>query len=156
MATFPTFLTQELFEKQKKALAELEVIEKQINDRVDDIIKLIHDIFGQKQAHSNWTYQYTDDSDGSGGMDITFDTKSGEVRYCLYAKRSIKLETAFWDYGSGFPGCFLNFTNSEIKDYIKDEIKRSDELNKQLSDKDLAAVAWAKLSPKERKVLGLE
>lgn len=139
--------------------------ESRINSRIDEIIGLVHEAFGEEAGSYNWYFSDADEGE-MGTIDLP---DSDEDCIYYYFQRpcnltSDKLETDLWDYKSGIPKKFLFMKNEDIISYIREEIKQCEKkaARKKEKAKERAAAkkaakekALSKLSEQERKLLGL-
>lgn len=159
-------LTRELFENYRAIRQELDLIETNISNRVGEILALILKGFNKESLKFNWAYHYSEDE--GGGMNIDWDFEDDEIPICWWFHNhngTPRLENRFWDYTQGFPGIFLRYSDAEILSYIKHENQNSKELDeadkrkkleKAAEKKEKMKEAANKLSPAERKLLGIK
>ena len=119
-------LTDQDIQKYKDSLAATDKLASVIDDRVDEIISLIHRLFGHRQKGDRPNWWYPNAFEGERGT-IDFDTEW--VDYIL--GKSCRLDSGVWDYGSAIPYEFLTMTDEQISDIIKDEIKRTNDKKEQ-------------------------
>jgi hypothetical protein len=138
--------------------------ESAINGRIDQILKIIHDAFGLGSGDFNWYFHDAPEGE-MGDIHIPQDDED-EISY-FYENKNIgskDLETEFWDYKQGIPKKFLFMKDEEILWYVQEEIvqakeraisrKAKAELGR-TAKKRAKEAALKKLSPEERKLLGL-
>ena len=139
--------------------------ESRINSRIDEIIVLVHEAFGEETGNYNW--YFSDADEGEMGTIVLPDSDEDCIYYyfegsCKLA--SCKLETDLWDYKNGIPKKFLFMKNEDIISYIREEIKqckkktasKKEKAKKMAAEKKVAKEkALSKLSEEERKLLGL-
>lgn len=158
-------LTREFFEQHVVVKNELGVIETKINNRVGEILTLILKAFNKEKLKFSWAYHYSKDE--GGGMNINWDFEDDEIPICWWFHNhgNPELENRFWDYTCNFPGVFLRYSDSEILSHIKHEIQNSKELDeadkikkKEQAEKKKEKIkeAASKLSPADRKLLGIK
>ena len=147
--------------------------ESRINSRIDEVIGLVHEAFGEETGSYNW--YFSDADEGEMGTINLPDSDEGCIYYYLQISQlkilegsckltSNKLKTEIWDYKIGIPKKFLFMKNEDIISYVREEIKqcekkvsRKKEKAKERAAEKKAAKekALSKLSEQEKKLLGL-
>jgi len=160
----PGPLDRSVFSNWETLKREAGAYEDRINNRISEILTVIHKAFDVEDSIYNWYFQNAPE----GGMGEIYLPQSDEdeVSYNYQpAKWSPTLiENSIWDYKNGFPKKFFFMKDEEIEAYIRAEIKEAKEIDarKKKSAKERAAAkkaakekALSKLSEQEKKLLGL-
>ena len=150
-------LTQKDITRYESALSMLDAAKDKIDDRVGEIIGLIHKIF-KKDFNGCWWYPNARE-DGVGEIDSV--DPDSFISFELQDHPSFDI----YDYSCSFTAIFLTMSDKEISNYIQAEIdqhqkqkekekrKREDRKN---SKDTLKQQALKKLTKEEKKALGLE
>jgi len=160
----PGPLDRSVFSNWEILKKEAGAYEDHINNRISEILVVIHKAFDVEDTEYNWYFH--DAVEGGMGEIYVPQSDEDEISYNYQpAKRSRTLiDSGIWDYKNGFPKKFFFMKNEEIEAYIRAEIAKAQEndARKKKSAKERAAAkkaakekALSKLSEEERKLLGL-
>lgn len=151
-------LTQEDINRYKKAKNDFDTLSGQIDDRVDEIIKLIRKCFGVTTRFS-WWFEGAEEGEAGiikmypHGIDFNIDPYSD------------KMQTWDADYANWIPLEFLTMTDEQIESEIKKDIKETKEREQAAKEKKIKAKTERekkkkevlnKLTKEEKKILGLK
>ena len=104
-----------------------EKIEKQILDRMDEVIRLIATHLGVKKKFAWFIPGLHEDEDGSIYDNIKADIWDGDICVSIYFyneedwEEREKFETKCWDYGESIPTAFLYTTNKSIINRVEED-----------------------------------
>jgi hypothetical protein len=160
----PGPLDRSVFSNWETLKRETGAYEDRINNRISEILVVIHKAFDVEDAKYNWYFQ--DAPEGGMGEIYLPQSDEDEVSYNYQPSKwsPTLIENSIWDYKNGFPKKFFFMKDEEIEAYIRAEIKESKEIDarKKKSAKERAAAkkaakekALSKLSEQEKKLLGL-
>ena len=156
--------TKKELEAYSKALDNVKSLSVKMDERVEEIIEIIYNSFGNKLR--DWWFP-SDDTDTAGSIsadaiqalvknnntDIGIEYESDGTDYN-------PMYTNGWNYSWSFPVKWLLWTDEQIEKFIKDEIEKDAEKAQEYEaarkeDNQLIEQALKKLTERERKALGL-
>ncbi|MBT6051461.1 MAG: hypothetical protein HOG49_32065 [Candidatus Scalindua sp.] len=156
--------TKKELEAYSKALDNVKSLSVKMDERVEEIIEIIYNSFGNKLR--DWWFP-SDDTDTAGSIsadaiqalvknnntDIGIEYESDGTDYN-------PMHTNGWNYSWSFPVKWLLWTDEQIEKFIKDEIEKDAEKAQEYEaarkeDNQLIEQALKKLTERERKALGL-
>jgi len=160
----PGPLDRSVFSNWETLKREAGAYEDRINNRINEILVVIHKAFDVEDTKYNWYFQ--DAPEGGMGEIYVPQSDEDEVSYNYQPSKWSRnlIDSGIWDYKNGFPKKFFFMKNEEIEAYIRAEITKAqeNEARKKKSAKERAAAkkaakekALSKLSEEERKLLGL-
>lgn len=160
----PGPLGRDVFSNWEILKREAGAYEDRINNRISEILVVIHKAFDVEDTKYNWYFQ--DAVEGGMGEIYVPQSDEEEISYSYRPSNWSRtlIDSGIWDYKNGFPKKFFFMKDEEIEAYIRAEIAKAQEndARKKKSAKERAAAkkaakekALSKLSEEERKLLGL-
>ncbi len=158
-------ITEQDIGAYKDALEVFEGTKETIVDRIDEVIKVIAKVF--KRRVSRWWFPNAREG-GLGDFDsriVRPHHKDGSDEIDIERSSGGCMETDEWDYTYSFPRKFLFMNDNDIRAEIKDQIKKTEEsatnkkekrVQNSIEKEKLKASAAEKLTPKEKKALGIK
>lgn len=155
-------LTQNDIKEWKTTRTAFHKAEAKIINRIDHIVKVVYKAFGVKDSNSDYFYFYGAEEGEMGTPKISDDPEQ-EIGYVMECNGI--MENDNWCYTDGIPVKFLFMTDHEITEHIKNENdvcrqkaeqKKLKDAARKISKKEIKAAALSKLTPQERKALGVK
>lgn len=155
-------LTEQDVQVHEKALNVFAEIEKKFNDRIEDVIRLVHKCFGVKFRN----YYYEDAQEGKlGTLSPYYLYDRDQWFWLVYEDNADEMSLDAVSYDCEIPTAFLFMDDEEIVAQIKSEIEK-DKIDKEKKKAkgeakrkekaELVKSAVKKLTSAERKTLGLK